>query len=397
MVLTNWVVSPVRVPPASACRGMPAGASLARRLSLGHSLAAMMRPCPETRAQLTAATRLKPSRRKRTAGERGMRPLGDETRDGSMPIGFCVRLVAAGVARCLLRAPRRRGGAGCRSSSSTRASRSRWSSARRAGGGYDTYARLLARHFGDAHPRQSDRRGAEHERRRIQPRRRLHLFGRAEGRHRDRRDLPRRGAAAAARATRRCRTIRTSSSISAAPTATSMSATCAADAPVKTFKDVLDKRADHRRQQPGRHHLRPAAAAEQRARHEIPHRHRLSRQPRDHARARTRRGAGRLRHRLDRHRDHASGLVRQGHDHACWCSSAPKAIPISTSAACRARGDFARNDDDRQVIELVFSQGMFGRPVRAAAGRAGGSGRGAAQGIHGSAERQERCGPKPTR
>ena len=25
-------------------------------------------------------------------------------------------------------------------------------------------------------------------------------------------------------------------------------------------------------------------------------------------------------------------------------------------------GDFARNDDDRQVIELVFSQGIFGRP-----------------------------------
>ena len=25
-------------------------------------------------------------------------------------------------------------------------------------------------------------------------------------------------------------------------------------------------------------------------------------------------------------------------------------------------GDFARNDDDRKVIELVFSQGIFGRP-----------------------------------
>ncbi len=41
--------------------------------------------------------------------------------------------------------------------------------------------------------------------------------------------------------------------------------------------------ADHRRQQSGRHHLRPAAAAQQRARHQVPHRHRLSGQPRDHA------------------------------------------------------------------------------------------------------------------
>ncbi len=99
------------------------------------------------------------------------------------------------------------------------------------------------------------------------------------------------------------------------------------DAPVKTFKDVLTTGTDHRRQQPRRHHLRSAAAAEQRARHQVPHRHRLSRQPGDHARARTRRGAGRLRHRLDRHRADASGLVRQGHRPGRWCSFPPRATP----------------------------------------------------------------------
>ena len=201
-----------------------------------------------------------------------------------------------------------------RSKPSTRASRSTLIVGSSAGGGYDTYARLLARHLGDAHPRQSVDRGAEHERRGQQPRGRLHLFGGAEGRHRHRRDLSRRDSAAAARRRRRSSTIRASSSTSAAPTATSTSASCAPT-----------RRSRHSRMSSRQELIVGAsnegattrdlpALVEQRARHQVPHRHGLRRQPRNHARARTRRGAGRLRHRLDRHRDDAPRLVLERHD-----------------------------------------------------------------------------------
>ena len=52
-------------------------------------------------------------------------------------------------------------------------------------------------------------------------------------------------------------------------------------------------------------------------------------------------------------------------------------------------GEFARNDDDRKVIELVFSQGIFGRPYVLPPGVPAGSGRGAAQGVRRGAERQD--------
>ena len=51
------------------------------------------------------------------------------------------------------------------------------------GGGYDVYARVLARHIGQAHPRQSEHRGAEHAGRGLAARRQLPLQRRAQGRH----------------------------------------------------------------------------------------------------------------------------------------------------------------------------------------------------------------------
>src|SRR4029078_6236590 len=40
----------------------------------------------------------------------------------------------------------------------------------------------------------------------------------------------------------------------------------------------------------------------------------------------------------------------------------PRAPPDLTNRGVPRAGDFARSDDDRKVIELVFSQGIFGRP-----------------------------------
>ena len=75
-----------------------------------------------------------------------------------------------------LRAPRA-------SRSSTRARPSTWSIGFSVGGGYDLYARHLARLHGQAHPRQSDHRAAEHAGRGLAEGGELHLHGGAEGRH----------------------------------------------------------------------------------------------------------------------------------------------------------------------------------------------------------------------
>ena len=54
-----------------------------------------------------------------------------------------------------------------------------------AGGGYDIYGRLLARHMGQHIPGKPHDRGAKHARRRQPARRPVALFDRAQGRHRD--------------------------------------------------------------------------------------------------------------------------------------------------------------------------------------------------------------------
>src|ERR1700710_1492523 len=104
---------------------------------------------PEIRAQLTPATLPETLRRRRSAG--GLEAAAwDETRVCSMPIGFCVRLAASALA-CLLSAATIAG---------AQASVEQFYKGKQismivgssAGGGYDTYARLLARHFGEAMP-----------------------------------------------------------------------------------------------------------------------------------------------------------------------------------------------------------------------------------------------------
>ena len=55
------------------------------------------------------------------------------------------------------------------------------------GGGYDIYARAVARHLGRHIPGRAERRGQEHAGRRLRQGRAIHLHHRAEGRHLDRR------------------------------------------------------------------------------------------------------------------------------------------------------------------------------------------------------------------
>ncbi len=230
-----------------------------------------------------------------------------------------------------------------------------------AGGGYDTYARLLARHFGDALPGRpsvvvQNMSGAGSNRAAG------FIYSVA----------PKDGTAIGAIFPGAVlQPLLSDAPVSHDPSklvylgsANSDVYVCyvRADAPVKTYQGHADPRADHRRQQPGRHHLRPAAAAQQRRRHQIPHRHRLSRQPRDHARARARRGAGRLRHRLDRHRDHASGLVLRPASIKPLVQLSNDGHPDLNKRGVPRAAALARNDDERRVIELVFSQGIFGRP-----------------------------------
>ena len=92
------------------------------------------------------------------------------------------------------------------------------------------------------------------------------------------------------------------------------------DAPVKKFQDVLTKELIVGASNPGATTYDLPTLLEQCARHQVSHRHRLCRQPRDHARSGARRGPRRLRHRLDRHRDHASATGSPRTASACWCS-----------------------------------------------------------------------------
>ena len=67
------------------------------------------------------------------------------------------------------------------------------------GGGYDLYARMIARHLGKHIPGQSDGGAEEHGGRRQPAADQLALQRRPQGRHRDRRQQPRRGVRSAAR------------------------------------------------------------------------------------------------------------------------------------------------------------------------------------------------------
>ena len=81
-------------------------------------------------------------------------------------------------------------------------------------------------------------------------------------------------------------TIRRNSSISAAPTAASTSASCARDAPIKIVQGHVHAGGHHRHAARGRDLARHADPRDQRARRQVPHRHRLCRHQRDRARDR---------------------------------------------------------------------------------------------------------------
>ena len=50
--------------------------------------------------------------------------------------------------------------------------------------------------------------------------------------------------------------------------------------------------------------------------------------------------------------------------------------------------DFAKTDEQRQILKMIFARNVMGRPYPRAAQRAGGSRRGVAQGVHGHDEGQ---------
>ena len=119
------------------------------------------------------------------------------------------------------------------------------------------------------------------------------------------------------------------------------------DAPAKTFRDALDKRDDRRRQQRGRHHPRPAGDDEQSRRRKIPHRHRLCRHQGDRARGRAQRSARRVRHRLDRLHHALSALVRaEARDHDA--AAAVKGHPDLNKMGVPLATEFARTKEDRR-------------------------------------------------
>ena len=93
---------------------------------------------------------------------------------------------------------------------------------------------------------------------------------------------------------------------------------------------------DRRRQQRRRHHPRHADAVEQRARHQIPHRHRLCRHAGDRARGRAQEIARAVRLRLHQPALGDAALARPTSSCASSCRRTPRARRRSTSRACRA-------------------------------------------------------------
>ncbi len=142
--------------------------------------------------------------------------------------------------------------------------------------------------YGQVYSRQSDHRAAEHAGRRRQQGRRLRLFGRSQGRHRHRRTLSRRNSGTAARRHadparsqeihfRRQRQQRR------------LHLRRAHGLADQVLQGRVHAGGHRRRQQRRRHHARHAGAVQQRARHQIPHRHRLRRHARDRTRGRAQR------------------------------------------------------------------------------------------------------------
>ena len=222
--------------------------------------------------------------------------------------------------------------------------------------------------FRQAHPRAADHRGAKHARRRLEQGGELHLQRRAQGRHRDRRDLPRRDPAAAVR--RHHRPARPQQvHLSRQRQRRRLSLLLAH----RRRRQELPRRArqggDPRRLERRRHHPRPAGDDDQSRRRQIPHRHRLCRLQGDRARGRAQGSRRRLRHRLDRLHHALSALVREEarrHDAAAFGQGPCRAHQDGRAAGSRIRAQQGRPPGDGAGPE----PGHVRAAVRAAAGRA---------------------------
>ena len=268
------------------------------------------------------------------------------------------------------------------------------------GGGYDIYARLLARHHGQIHPRQSQHRREQHARRRQQRRGRAYLQRRAEGRHLHRRAAEQRHHGRAVR--RRCSatpggcaTTRPSSSISAPPPPTTMSASRARDAPIKTFKQALTQEFLIGASQPGTSHPRLSGDAQQHHRRQDQAGQRLSRHARDHAGDREERGARALRLLLVEPEGAEAGLdqVRLHPRDRAGARQGQSRDQQDGRAAGRGFRHLAGEPQDHGADLFV---GNLRPPLSDGAGRARRPGRGAAQGVHGDDERTRNCSPTPS-
>ena len=210
------------------------------------------------------------------------------------------------------------------------------------------------------HPRQSGGRAAEHAGRGLKQARRLHVFGRAQGRHRGRRDLLRRDPAAA---DRRHPTQHDPSKFIYLGNANNEVFICfaRADAPVKTFKDTLAQE------------LIIGATNEGGSSRDFP-------AMLDNvlgAKLRIVTGyAGSNEIMLAIERNEVQGMCGIGWSsiaaqHPHWLESgfariiaqlATKGHPTMDKMGVPLAIDFAKTAEDRQVMELIYSQLIFGRP-----------------------------------
>ena len=144
-----------------------------------------------------------------------------------------------------------------------------------------------------------------------------------------------------------------------------------------------DDRGDPRRQRRRRLHARRAGAAQQRARHQIPRRHRLSGHARDPGRDGAQRGARRLRHGLGRDVQPAPGLDREGLHPRAGAGEPRRQSAVRQDGRAALRSTSPRPPEARADHRArLYAAGV--RPALYPAARhAAGSRRGAAQGVHG--------------
>ena len=242
---------------------------------------------------------------------------------------------------------------------------------------YDIYARLLARHHGTAHPRQSDIVPAQHAGRRQPRAGELAVQRGAEGRHR----LP----GIIGRGTPFDPLLGASTPRNSIPqihwlgSMNNEVSVCVSwhTSGVTSCKDLAKREVRGRRYRPVRRHRPVPAHHECGARHQIQDRVRLSRRQRHQSRDGARRGAGPLRLVVVERRRHPHGLVTSRRSSRADAARARKARrPAACSAGHRSRRD-RRGAADPAPDLLAAGDGPA---VPGAARVSGRSRRGAAEG-----------------